>query len=270
MGCVSTRVSVHNFEHETRWKNLTHLNTVSSTIWVDEARDIVIKRKKRAALKGTMTMFSNNHRVMSLPRHRHILFPNYISDIEDGVFSIEMPRARTDLYEMISDTFKLVKVLEQMNGIRDAIHWLHKHDIAHRDVKPENIVYHEERLKLIDFDFCFPLQNNIQCGTECYMYEPSSTETTRGQSRRRDCYAFGKTLLNIMVYSDVGHRDVLWRLFQTSAHDVAFTELPLFHNELDKWVAVACECCAPLPPMEIPPLPTIARDATRAANNVTL
>ena len=255
MGCVSTRVSeLDNYGIEPSCKNLKHLNTTTSTIWVDKKRDIVIKRKKRARPKEIKHTVENNNRIQNMLQHDNILAPMRIDQSENGFVFIFMPRASTDLYEITHSGFNLKSVLYHMHGIRDAIHWLHAHDIAHRDVKPENIVYHDNRLKLIDFDFCFPLSASIYCGSECYMYKSVLNEP-ENDSRRKDVYAFGKTILSILVNSNIEHRKYIWELYQ--APSLNCYEECLFNNDIDKWVAIACECCASIPPIEIPTLPTL-------------
>ena len=69
MGCASTRVAErHDSGIEKNWKNLKHLDTTTSTIWVDETRDVVIKRKKRTRPKEMKHTIDNNCRVKNIPR----------------------------------------------------------------------------------------------------------------------------------------------------------------------------------------------------------
>ena len=51
---------------------------------------------------------------------------------------------------------------------------LNKHNIMHRDIKPENILLHNGVIKLADFGFCKPLENqdslaDTMLGTPVYM-----------------------------------------------------------------------------------------------------
>jgi serine/threonine protein kinase len=55
-----------------------------------------------------------------------------------------------------------------------AISYCHSHDIAHRDIKLENIlITNKKRIKLIDFGFSIKLKHknrlNLFCGTPSYM-----------------------------------------------------------------------------------------------------
>lgn len=43
--------------------------------------------------------------------------------------------------------------------IVEAFRVLNKHNIMHRDLKPENLLLHDGIIKLADFGFCKPLEN---------------------------------------------------------------------------------------------------------------
>jgi serine/threonine protein kinase len=49
--------------------------------------------------------------------------------------------------------------LNYFSQIIDAFKVLNKNNIMHRDLKPDNILLHDGILKLADFGFCKPLEN---------------------------------------------------------------------------------------------------------------
>ncbi|CAD8068206.1 unnamed protein product [Paramecium sonneborni] len=65
------------------------------------------------------------------------------------------------------------EILEIMQQLLEALTFLHRKQILHRDVKPANIMYHNYKLKLIDFGLaCYDgkqLSENPNCGTEGYV-----------------------------------------------------------------------------------------------------
>ena len=64
--------------------------------------------------------------------------------------------------------------LTYFSQIVDAFKVLNKHNIMHRDLKPENLLLHDGIIKLGDFGFCKPLENedevsNTMIGSPIYM-----------------------------------------------------------------------------------------------------
>ncbi len=51
------------------------------------------------------------------------------------------------------------KALEYLRQILEAFRILSKHNIMHRDLKPDNILINNGILKLADFGFCKPLES---------------------------------------------------------------------------------------------------------------
>ena len=51
-----------------------------------------------------------------------------------------------------------------------AIEYMHKKDVIHRDIKAENILLHENMMKVCDFGWAVyaPMLRNTQCGTPLY------------------------------------------------------------------------------------------------------
>ena len=61
-------------------------------------------------------------------------------------------------------------VRKYIKEICSAVDYLHKKDIIHRDIKAENILFHEDTAKLCDFGWAVhaPMLRNTQCGTPLY------------------------------------------------------------------------------------------------------
>jgi len=81
-----------------------------------------------------------------------------------------------ELFQKIQDraenAFTEREAAEIMHDICKAIAYLHSMDIAHRDVKPENLLYTRNDnlgvLKFIDFGFAKETSNSLSLQTPCY------------------------------------------------------------------------------------------------------
>lgn len=81
-----------------------------------------------------------------------------------------------ELFQRIQDraenAFTEREAAEIMHDICKAIQYLHSMDIAHRDVKPENLLYTRSDslgvLKLTDFGFAKETTNTLSLQTPCY------------------------------------------------------------------------------------------------------
>ena len=78
---------------------------------------------------------------------------------------------------MTKSTFTEQEVVQTLKPIIDALNYCHGLNIAHRDQKPENLLYETEEstscLKIADFGFarCFndQLKMTTFCGSPCYV-----------------------------------------------------------------------------------------------------
>jgi serine/threonine protein kinase len=79
------------------------------------------------------------------------------------------------------------KVVEVCLGLIQGVAYLHERGIAHRDIKPDNLVVDRDFcLKIIDFDVAMRVKDeneevDDQCGTEHWM--APEVETTQGTVR---------------------------------------------------------------------------------------
>ena len=82
------------------------------------------------------------------------------------------------------------------SSVLSALAYLHRQQIYHLDVKPENIIVtHKERIaKLIDFGFAISGSDERTLGTSKKYVAPEFSERTDDISGKTDMYAFAKTM----------------------------------------------------------------------------
>ena len=262
MGCVVTSFKPGQNQHEL----ITHstLNTDKSSFFLDK-RGLLWKMRKEKFTHEANSTYYNNLRIQSLPKNHYMLSPLKVERVDSKTVAIQMKRASVDLFDLLRFPFSIKRVLHGLHDIREAVTWLHAHGIAHRDIKPENIVVHRGRFKLVDFDFCFPLTDFVECGTEFFMcskkYVKRWMVSHATMSQRMDVYAFGKLILAVfwqaMKHKTFEYDFDIWHMFHApvlnaSRHTNTFP--------FPEWIDVAILCCAAVPPDEIPPLPAAAVD----------
>ena len=95
------------------------------------------------------------------------------------------------------------EVVQVCSGLIDGLEYLHRHGIAHRDIKPDNLVVDEEfRLQIIDFDIAMRVKDEDeevydQCGTEGWM-APEVAKKLRHSPIKADRWACGRVILFLL------------------------------------------------------------------------
>lgn len=130
--------------------------------------------------------------------------PNIVRYIDKKVSNDGVPRLILEyvdgstLRELLdSDTCVSQKEFDSIFGaILSALSYLHRRQIYHLDVKPENIVVtHKEHVtKLIDFGFAITASNEKTLGTSKKYVAPEFSERTDDITGQTDMYAFAKTM----------------------------------------------------------------------------
>ena len=130
--------------------------------------------------------------------------PNIVRYIDKKVSDDGVPRLILEyvdgstLRELLdSDTCVSQKEFDSIFGaILSALSYLHRRQIYHLDVKPENIVVtHKEHIaKLIDFGFAITASNEKTLGTSKKYVAPEFSERTDDITGQTDMYAFAKTM----------------------------------------------------------------------------
>ncbi|MGB7444677.1 MAG: AAA family ATPase [Coleofasciculaceae cyanobacterium] len=111
--------------------------------------------------------------------------------------------------EMEKDTFSLDKFFRIAPQIVQTLEGLHRQQIIHKDIKPQNILVNPETLevKLIDFSICslLPKENqasqnpNLLEGTLAYMSPEQTGRINRGIDYRTDFYSLGVTFYELLT-----------------------------------------------------------------------
>ena len=130
--------------------------------------------------------------------------PNIVSYIDKRVSDDGVPRLILEyvdgftLREMMDgDTLVSQKEFDSIFlDVLSALVYLHRQQVYHLDIKPENIVVtHKEHVaKLIDFGFAITASNDKTLGTTKKYVAPEFSERTVEISGQTDMYAFAKTM----------------------------------------------------------------------------
>ena len=260
MGCCQCGPAVSPIENSspqnygTRLKNL---DTLKSKFYVTDKENRLWKIHKEETAYEIGYMLKNNRSILSLERHDHILRPTSVLHASATSIAIQQPRASNDLFNLLSEPFDWDYISQQLIGISHAILYLHSRGIAHRDIKPENIVHHDGFLKLIDFDFSYPLSVLAHCGTEHFKCPKSLTEkwqtSVEEKSKKMDVYAFGKLVMSIMWHA-AGHRMVPHGdfAFDTFHKKCVDSRKHPYTGSWGQWATCALLCLMEEPPSQIP------------------
>jgi len=136
------------------------------------------------------------------PNTDHLIHPLMIAESRYA-YHLHFTMYDGDLlsYLSLKKKFNRNKTIE---GIVNAVKYLHANGYAHRDIKPENIVMDHGKPMLCDLDFATPLTQFVFKGTREYMASTKIMRLVREHdniiiSTWVDCYAIGKTIAMILA-----------------------------------------------------------------------
>lgn len=249
----------------------SHLNTDKSFFYMDRLKHLW-KMRKDHDKDELLSTYNNNYRVSLLPETNLLLKPVGVFRVNKGIIAISMEQGDSDMFELLQKNTNFACITNGLVQIANAVSWLHEHGLAHRDIKPENIVYHKGRFKLIDFDFCSPLEEFVHCGTQHFMCSKAMVDNWHciptESSKRADVYAFGKTILFILWNASrqrvIPIDERLYTMFYSDT--VEHVELP---GVWQHWSDAVLQCCSQKPPTKIPLLPLAVAKTATTPNPIT-
>lgn len=137
--------------------------------------------------------------------HQNLLQVHHIAQTDDAIYYVmdlaDNLELDMDLYEPKTLSNRLQKetrisseeLIIIMNQLLNAVEFLHAHQLLHRDIKPDNILWISGRVVLGDIGLLSTLQNVSLVGTLGFMSE----ETVKGHRSATvsdDYYALGKVI----------------------------------------------------------------------------
>src|SRR3989454_1566726 len=178
-----------------------------ATVWLAQDRKLkhaVAIKVLRADIVSALTAerFLREVAIVAKLSHPHIL-PLFASGKAAGSLYFVMPyvagetlRTRIDREKQLA----LDEVVSITREVADALAYAHRHDIIHRDVKPENILFDEGHAVVADFGVARAIaaaapgetltQAGVAVGTLHYM-SPEQASGDRQLDGRVDVYALG-------------------------------------------------------------------------------
>jgi len=216
----------------------------------------------------------NLNEILKLPDSDYVLKPKHVRRVGNHVVLTCMDYGKEDLYMSCQRPFDVWKMMDTLAHLAHGIHWLHSQGLAHRDVKPENVVLHNGKYKWIDFEFTSVLEEWMICGSANYLapYKVMQQWSTnmKMRSRQMDVFAFGKVIFFVLwaaaSHYSIDHGQYLYKMFLA---DFAVSMVQPFEGDLKDWVLCALKCCQSIPPLSIP-LPATVSKTVHAYDQVTI
>jgi serine/threonine-protein kinase len=177
-------------------------------------RQVAVKVLRPDRTRGmSRRRFLREIRLAAQLMHPHIL-PVYDSGEAAGLLYFVMPYAeggslRTRLRR--ERRIALGETLQLVREVAGALDYAHRRQIVHRDVKPENILFHQGVAMVADFGIGkvmhgsgeeFPTGSNSLMGTIPYM-SPEQIDGERGLDGRSDLYSVGCVLCEMLTGESV-------------------------------------------------------------------
>lgn len=178
-------------------KGLTAIIVKAVNVKTEEEVAIKIFDREKITEKGMIKYLESELRLIA--RLNHPAFPK-IHDIiydEKHIMIVMDYLPNGSVLDAISNRtmFSYSERLTIVYKILEGISYLHDRGIAHRDIKPDNIVFDiDNQPKIIDFGFSceFAEMKNTFCGTETYM-APEVMKREKYNGFKADIWAFAIT-----------------------------------------------------------------------------
>ncbi|XP_039627614.1 NUAK family SNF1-like kinase 1 [Polypterus senegalus] len=146
--------------------------------------------------------------IMSSLRHPNIICIYEVFESKDKIIIVMEYASRGELYDYVSSQIRIpeAEARKFFRQITSALHYCHKNNIVHRDLKLENILLDEDySVKLADFGLSTHFKKSQMLQTYCGSPLYASPEIVNGlpyHGPEVDCWALG-VLLYSLVYGNM-------------------------------------------------------------------
>ena len=123
---------------------MVHRKSDSAKYALKQLKSDRLNAEKKYRFKEEVKIMSEKHRIGMLPVLE-------VSSLSGKNYWYTMPVAKTISKHIKSNCLNLVDIINGFIQLTETLCELHKENISHRDIKPDNIYYYEDRFTLGDF-----------------------------------------------------------------------------------------------------------------------
>lgn len=138
-------------------------------------------------------------RMQHVPRHDHVIEVFDFGTIGDWCFLTMPLLSGPHVGERALPVPIILRVIEQT---ADGLAHLHRHQLVHRDVKPSNLVFDGDRIRIVDFGIAKAIDvtpiTKASVGTDGYM-APELLDPRNAVTPACDIYALGCVLVKLLT-----------------------------------------------------------------------
>ncbi|XP_038054426.1 NUAK family SNF1-like kinase 1 [Patiria miniata] len=179
---------------------------VKLAVQLDTKEEVAIKciPKSKIDNAADLRRLRQEIEVMSSLRHPHIIQVTEVFESRDKIIMVMEHAAGGELYDYINDgKVSATEAKRLFRQIVSAVHYLHKNNIVHRDLKLENVLLDaDSTVKIADFGLSSTFGHNrlldTFCGSPLYA-SPEIINGTPYHGPEVDCWSLG-VILYAMVY----------------------------------------------------------------------
>ena len=149
--------------------------------------------------------FEREARIMQSMKHPSVVRLYEILYDAEVIYLVMEYCANGELFTMLADNGRLDEptARRMFSQIVDGLKYIHSRNVAHRDVKPENILLDEDlNVKITDFGLCQQVGPNAllstPCGSPCYA-PPEVLSEKRYDGKKADVWSLGVVLYAMMT-----------------------------------------------------------------------
>ncbi|AFY82068.1 hybrid sensor histidine kinase/response regulator [Oscillatoria acuminata] len=177
---------------------------------VDGSRAIVKTLKSEYPTLADITRLRHEYQILENLEINSIIRPLGLEPYKNGWALFLEDGGAISLSEwMESNSLSMLKFLEIATALVDALGELHKQNIIHKDIKPQNIIINPltETVQLIDFSIASRLERenptlshpDLLEGTLAYMSPEQTGRMNRSVDYRSDFYSLGVTFYELLT-----------------------------------------------------------------------
>ena len=189
--------------------------------WSDSSKQLIAKKVREESSELEILKVLNN----SQPRSEHIIALLDSFQVQSRTWAI-LPKMATVKDCILTAPDELSEHIGQICwGLIKGLAYLHEHHIAHRDIKPDNLLVRKEDfcLKIIDFDIAIKVKDEDEevdgeYGTEGWMAPEVEAQSSTYSPVRADRWSCGQVIMYLLEVFGTKHERLTGIAKKLKAH----------------------------------------------------